>query len=92
MKQTGPTKEDIAKLPLWEECGLPKNAGKSDMAVKVFNKNGKAVAGQWQSASGLWCEIGEVTGSNENRGTIDGVEYDFVFPIEIEVAGGGFRR
>jgi len=91
VKQTGPTKEDIAKLPLWEECGLPKNAGKSDMAVKVFNKNGKAVAGQWQSASGLWCEIGEVTGSNENRGTIDGVEYDFVFPIEIEVAGGGVQ-
>ena len=60
--------------------------------MQVFNKNGKAIAAQWSVSSGTWIEVGEVTGSNENAGTIDGVTYDHVFPIEIDVASGGVAK
>ena len=87
----GPSKEDIDKLPKWEECTEARNLGTQNAMIKVFRKDGKAVAAQWQADSNCWIEIGEVTGSNENRGTINGVTYDHVLPIEFETPGGGVQ-
>ena len=59
----------------------------------MFNKDGRAIAAQWSASGGTWIEIGEVTGTNENAGTVDGVSYDHVFPIEVEdPATGGVRK
>lgn len=89
-KSTGPTQEEIAKLPKWESNAS--HRGRSEGQVQVFNKNGKAIAAQWSATSQTWIEVGEVTGRNENAGSIDGVSYDHVFPIEIDVPGGGVRK
>ena len=87
---SGPSKEEIDALPKWE-MNLA-HFGKSEGQVQVFNKGGKAIAAQWSNTSGTWIEVGEVTGTNENAGTIDGTTYDHVFPIEIDVAGGGVQK
>ena len=59
--------------------------------MKVFNKGGEAWAAQWDADSKTWVLVGQVTGSSE-AGTIEGVTYDWVLPIEHEVAGGGVRK
>uniref|UniRef100_A0A7S3QBI1 Phospholipase A-2-activating protein n=1 Tax=Chaetoceros debilis TaxID=122233 RepID=A0A7S3QBI1_9STRA len=87
---TGPSAEEIAGLPKWEMNTT--NPGKSEGQVMVFNKNRKAIAAQWSAASRAWIEVGEVTGRNENAGTIDGVQYDHVFPIEMDAAGGAVQK
>jgi len=87
---TGPSAEEIAGLPKWEMNTT--NPGKSEGQVMVFNKNGKAIAAQWSAASRAWIEVGEVTGRNENAGTIDGVQYDHVFPIEMDAPGGAVQK
>ena len=89
-KSSGPSKEEIDALPKWEMNVA--HHGSSEGQVQVFNKNGKAIAAQWSAVSGTWIEVGEVTGSNEHAGAIDGVQYDHVFPIEIDVASGGIQR
>jgi phospholipase A-2-activating protein len=84
----GPSADEIAQLPRWEDhMRLP---GRSEGQVQVFQKNGVAVAAQWSAVSATWIEVGEVTGRSDAAGTIDGVQYDHVFPIEIEnpAAGG----
>jgi len=86
---TGPSAEEIAGLPKWEMNSL--TLGRSEGQVQVFNKGGKAIAAQWSAASGAWIEVGEVTGSDQNTGTIEGVRYKHVFPIEIDVAAGGVK-
>jgi len=86
---TGPSAEEIAKLPRWEENAS--HLGKSDGQVQVFQKNGKAIAAQWSVSSGTWIEVGEVTGRNDNTGTINGVKYDHIFPIEVDVPGGNVQ-
>eukprot|EP01083_Nonionella_stella_P062517 162532_1 len=87
---SGPSAEEIAGLPKWEMNTT--NPGTSEGQVMVFNKNGKAIAAQWSAASRAWIEVGEVTGRNENAGTIDGVQYDHVFPIEMDAAGGVVQK
>jgi FOG: WD40 repeat len=87
---TGPSREEIEALPKWEMNAL--QVGKSEGQVQVFNKNGKAIAAQWSAVSGTWIEVGEVTGRNENAGTINGIQYDHVLPIEIDLASGGVQR
>jgi len=84
---SGPTPEEIAKLPKWEMNALTQ--GRSEGQVQIFNKNNKAIAAQWSDVSKTWIEVGEVMGTNQNAGQIDGVSYDHVFPIEIDVPGGG---
>ena len=93
-KSSGPSNDEIAKLPKWENnFNL---SGKSEGAVQVFNKNGKAIAAQWSQASKTWIEVGEVTGQvggeSDNAGTINGTKYDFVFPIEVDVPNGGVQK
>ncbi|KAL7552986.1 hypothetical protein ACHAWF_016226 [Thalassiosira exigua] len=89
-RSSGPTPDEIAKLPKWEMNALTR--GRSEGQVQVFNKGGKAIAAQWSEASGTWIEVGEVTGQNPNAGTIDGKRYDHVLPIEIDVPGGGVQK
>lgn len=88
-KGSGPTPEEIAKLPLWENN--LQTRGTSEGQVHVFNKGGVAIAAQWSMASQTWIEVGQVMGSNET-GTIDGVKYDNVFPIEVDQTGGGVAK
>jgi len=83
--QKGPSSDEVAKLPHWENRHERK--GNKQGMVALFQKDGKAIAAEWTAVSGSWVEIGEVTGS-ANAGTIDGVVYDHVFPIEIEQATG----
>jgi phospholipase A-2-activating protein len=87
----GPSPEEVAKLPDWHTARYSMT-GKSEGQVQLFRKDAIAIAAQWSMASGTWIEVGEVTGSNEHAGTIDGVSYDHVFPIEVDVPGGGLRN
>ncbi|GMH82703.1 hypothetical protein TL16_g09350 [Triparma laevis f. inornata] len=84
----GPSAEEVSKYDLWD---TREPCTQGDKTVKVFNKGGSAWAAQWDAISEAWVLIGEVTGTDENRGKIDGVEFDHVLPIEHEVAGGGVR-
>ena len=90
-KARGPSAEEVAALPKWEMCALTQ--GRSEGQVQMFSRGGRAIAAQWAAASGTWIEIGEVTGTNENAGAVDGVAYDHVFPLEVEdPATGGVRK
>jgi len=80
----GPDAAEIAKYPKWETHGS--NPGTKEGEVKVFNKDGKAIAAQWSMDSRCWIEMGEVTGSSGE--SIDGVSYDVVLPVEIETTNG----
>jgi phospholipase A-2-activating protein len=88
-KGSGPTPEEVAKLPLWENN--LQTRGNSEGQVHVFNKGGMAIAAQWSMASQTWIEVGQVMGSNDT-GMIDGVKYDHVFPIEVDQTGGGVAK
>lgn len=80
----GPSADEIAKLPKWEDqMTIP---GRSEGQVQLFQKNGTAIAAQWSATSQTWIEVGEVTGRSGE--TLDGVQYDHVFPIEVEMNGG----
>mmetsp|Transcript_25452 Transcript_25452/g.54765 ORF Transcript_25452/g.54765 Transcript_25452/m.54765 type:complete len:867 (+) Transcript_25452:108-2708(+) len=88
-RSSGPSSEEIAKLPKWEMNALTQ--GRSEGQVQVFQKDGKAIAAQWSATSRTWIEVGEVTGTNSNAGTLNGKKYDHVLPIEIDVSGGGVQ-
>jgi phospholipase A-2-activating protein len=85
-KQTsGPSAEEVAKLPLWQD-NLRKQ-GSSEGQVQLFQKDGIAIAAQWSAVSQTWIEVGQVMGNAGNDGDsniIDGVAYDYVFPIEVD--------
>ncbi|KAL7528976.1 hypothetical protein ACHAXR_002726, partial [Thalassiosira sp. AJA248-18] len=89
-RSSGPSPEEIAKLPQWEMNALTQ--GRSEGQVQVFQKGGKAIAAQWSATSRTWIEVGEVTGQNSNGGTLNGQQYDHVLPIEIDVPGGGVQK
>eukprot|EP00581_Thalassiosira_minuscula_P019963 CAMPEP_0183713124 /NCGR_PEP_ID=MMETSP0737-20130205/8078_1 /TAXON_ID=385413 /ORGANISM="Thalassiosira miniscula, Strain CCMP1093" /LENGTH=848 /DNA_ID=CAMNT_0025941873 /DNA_START=41 /DNA_END=2590 /DNA_ORIENTATION=- len=89
-RSTGPSPEEIAKLPQWEMNSLTQ--GRSEGQVQVFQRNGKAIAAQWSATSRTWIEVGEVTGQNTNAGTLNGKRYDHVLPIEIDTTGGGVAK
>lgn len=88
-KSSGPTPEEIAKLPLWEHN--TSRPGTSEGQVHIFNKGGIAIAAQWSAASRTWIEVGQVTGSNDG-GMIDGEAFDHVLPIEVDQTGGGVAK
>ncbi|KAG7346202.1 WD-40 repeat-containing protein [Nitzschia inconspicua] len=88
-KSSGPSAEEVAKLPLWE-LNLQKR-GTSEGQVQLFNKNGNAIAAQWSMSSQTWIEVGQVMGSADG-GSIDGVQYDHVLPIEVDQTGGGVAK
>mmetsp|Transcript_23173 Transcript_23173/g.54797 ORF Transcript_23173/g.54797 Transcript_23173/m.54797 type:complete len:815 (-) Transcript_23173:158-2602(-) len=87
--KAGPSAEDVAKLPPWETNQLKR--GTSEGQVQLFNKNNTAIAAQWSMTSQTWVEVGQVMGSADG-GTIDGVQYDHVLPIEVDQQGGGVAK
>jgi len=87
--QSGPTPDEIAKLPLWENSFQQR--GTSEGQVQIFNKGGVAIAAQWSMASQTWIEVGQVMGSSD-QGMVDGVQYDHVLPIEVDQTGGGVAK
>ena len=89
-RRKGPSKDEISKLPWWEMRAS--QIGKSEGQVQVFQKDGVAIAAQWSATSQTWIEVGQVVGSNEDAGVVDGVRYDHVFPIEVDQAGGGVAK
>lgn len=78
-KNRGPSSEEIAKAPKWENRF--NSPGKSADQVMVFNKDGQIVAAQW--ISGAWVIVGTVTGSGDG-GYLNEVWYDHIMPVEIE--------
>lgn len=86
----GPSPEQIAKLPHWDQ--RLQTRGNSEGQIQLFQRNGAATAAQWSAVSGTWIEVGQVLGMNENAGTIDGVQYDHVLPIEVDQTGGGVAK
>ena len=84
----GTSEEDLEKYDIWEDR-TPSDKG--HMSVKVFNKGGEAWAAQWDDDAKSWVLVGQVTGQSDS-GTIDGTKFDWVLPIEHEVAGGGVRK
>jgi len=81
---SGPSAEEISKLPKWEMRSI--QTGRSEGQVQVFSRDGKAIAAQWNDSARTWIEVGEVMESNPNAGSINGVHYDHVLSIEIDVA------
>lgn len=92
-KQGGPSPEEVAKLPRWENNF--EKRGTSEGQVQLFQKDGIAIAAQWSAASQTWIEVGQVmgnaggggAGNDAQGGILDGVQYDFILPIEVENAG-----
>ena len=84
-RKTGPSSEELAKCPKWDARGS--RPGRAEGDVCVFNKDGVMIAAQWSLLSGAWIEVGEVTGSGD-RGTVNGVAYDHVMPVEMETPNG----
>lgn len=78
-KKRGPSSEELARAPKWEQRG--QHPGASENQVMVFNQAGAMIAAQWNS--GAWVVIGEVTGSGDG-GYINEVWFDHVMPVEIE--------
>nr|CCA26952.1 phospholipase A2activating protein putative [Albugo laibachii Nc14] len=65
--------------------------GKSAGQIRMFRRNGRAWACQWDIDANSWCDIGEVTGTNSG-GVVDGTAYDLIIPVEIEQPGTGEIR
>ena len=51
----GPSAEEIAKLPRWEDRAA--HTGTSDGHVCVFSRAGKAIAAQWSHPSRCWVSV-----------------------------------
>ena len=83
-QQQGPSAEEIAKAPLWENRSQYL-ANKEENHVMVFNQQNQLIAAQL--VSGSWVVIGTVTGKGDG-GEINGIQYDHVMPVEIETATG----
>jgi phospholipase A-2-activating protein len=98
----GPSQDEISKLPDWYTAAAIIR-GKSEGQVQLFQKDGTAIAAQWSADSQTWIEVGQVMGrgggggdgdanssnGGNNNNTIEGVAYDHVFYIEVDVPGGG---
>ena len=82
----GPSAEELAKAPSWEDRF--KRVGASEGHVCVFRKGDKAIAAQWSAASAAWVEIGDVVGGSGSKEMLNGVAYDHVLPVEMETPNG----
>ena len=94
----GPNAEELAKLTCWDNRFT--QLGTSEGQVCVFRKLGRAIAAQWSTGGvggGSWVEVGEVTGGLNNNdddesGMINGIQYDIVLPVEIDMPGGILKK
>lgn len=61
------------------------------MQTKVVNEGEKGMAYTWNSAQGQWEKVGEVLGRQggltTSNDTIDGVQYDYIFDVQVEQNG-----
>jgi len=91
---SGRSKVDVASLPSWEGDRF-NMSGPSEGHVQLFRReeDGVAIATQWSSASGTWTVVGVVADgpSEDDSGMVDGVKFDHVYPIEIDVPGGSVK-
>jgi len=91
--KTGLSQAEVNKLPIWETEQY-NIKGKKEGHVQLFKKQNtsKAIAAQWSETSQTWIEVGEVTATSDDTqskgGTIDGINYDYVFPIEVDTTSG----
>ena len=79
---------DVSTLPSFES--RKSHRGTQDGEIRQFKKNGKAFTYRWDAASGSWVELGEATGSAKQE--VDGVYYDRVLPVEIDLPGQGLSN
>lgn len=62
-------------------------SGQKDGETKMINENGKAMAYSWSVSENKWALIGEVVGTGGNdpgKQLYNGVEYDYVFSVDIQ--------
>lgn len=83
----GPTSEEVARLPHWHNSSNLR--GTSEGQVQLFQRDGSALAAQWSAASQTWIEVGQVVGSSNDQGLLDGIRYDHILPIEVDTPSGG---
>jgi phospholipase A-2-activating protein len=59
--------------------------------TKVVREGDKGIAYSWNAAQGEWEQMGEVVGKkgglDTSTNTVDGVEYDYVFDVQLEQSG-----
>ena len=79
---------DVTTLPLFEQRKA--HVGTEDGEIRQFNKGGKAFTFRWDAASRAWVELGEATGNTKQE--VDGVYYDRVLPVEIDLPGQGLSN
>eukprot|EP00946_MAST-07B_sp_MAST-7B-sp1_P003547 g3547.t1 len=79
---------DVSTLPSFEQRKA--HQGSLDGEIRQFNKGGKAFTFRWDLASGAWVELGEATGNAKQE--VDGVYYDRVLPVEIDLPGQGLSN
>lgn len=74
-----------------EDSSVLQRPGKRDGETKVIRENDKGMAYTWNAAQGEWEKVGEVVGKQEGLNTanktVDGVEYDYVFDVQLEQGG-----
>lgn len=60
--------------------------GKKDGQVIMVKNGGSVEAHQWSAATQSWTKIGDVVNavSQSQRQTYDGIEYDYVFDVDIQ--------
>ncbi|XP_015115181.1 phospholipase A-2-activating protein [Diachasma alloeum] len=61
--------------------------GKKDGQTLMIKEEGKGVAYSWSASQQTWVRIGEVIGAaggNSSKTTYNGVEYDYVFSVDIQ--------
>ncbi|KAF7992497.1 hypothetical protein HCN44_004841 [Aphidius gifuensis] len=62
-------------------------SGQKDGETKMINEGGKAMAYSWSASENKWTLIGEVVGTGGNdpgKQLYNGVEYDYVFSVDIQ--------
>ena len=87
-RAAAPSAAQVANYPPWESRFSQESGGGG---VRVFNKDGRAIAAMWDAASGSWVEQGEVTGVSDG-GIVNGVPFDHVYPVDVDGADGSTNR
>ncbi|XP_075492671.1 uncharacterized protein LOC142530750 [Primulina tabacum] len=90
------SRKRVGGLKLQDLPGLDalKIPGNSDGQTKVIREGDNGVAYAWNMREQRWDKIGEVVdgpGDNTNRPLLDGIQYDYVFDVDIG-DGGSMRK
>jgi len=63
---------------------LERKRGRYNGDVAVFSDGRKQMAYQWVEASSSWTKIGDVVNGDSSQNVYQGVEYDYVFDVELD--------